>query len=62
MNDKIIEMLNSGKEDAVIIYYIHDNSNLSLNEAREKLSEAKKWGAWYTHTSNKEKTISQYEN
>lgn len=54
MNDKIIKMLNEGKEDAVIIYYIHDNSELSLTQAREKLAEAKKWGAWYAHKSNKE--------
>lgn len=57
MNDKIIEMLNSGKEDAVIVYYLHDNHNLSLSQAREKLAEAKKWGAWYAHKSNKEMFI-----
>ena len=61
MNDKIIEMLNKGIEDAVIIYYIFDHSEMSLVQAREKLAEAKKWGAWYAHKSNKERFIEQEE-
>lgn len=61
MNNKISDMVNEGREDAVIINYIADHSDMSLNQAREKLAEAKKLMAWYAHISNKEAFIQSYE-
>lgn len=55
MNDKIAEMINEGKEDAVIVYYIHDHSTLSLSEATAKLKEAKMWMAWHGTVTNRTK-------
>ena len=57
LNEAISNMVNEGLEDAVIIYYIFDHSNLSLEESRKKLDEAKIWMKWYAHTSNKERFI-----
>lgn len=57
MNDLIIDMLNEGKEETVIIYHLFDNYNLTLQQARFELDKAKKWGSWYAHKSNKEEFI-----
>lgn len=62
INEDISNMVNESKEDAVIIYYLHDHYNMTLSEARTKLKEAKMWMDWYAHKSNKERFIEQYAN
>lgn len=48
INNKISDMVNAGKEDAVIIYYLHDHHNFTLSEARTELAKAKAWMGWYS--------------
>jgi hypothetical protein len=54
INDKISSSVNAGKQDAVIIYDLHDNHNFSLEEARLELRKAKAWMGWYAHKDSKE--------
>jgi hypothetical protein len=54
INEVISDMVNAGKEDAVIIYHLHDHFNLTLVEARAKLAEAKLWMGWYARKDVKD--------
>lgn len=54
INEDISNMVNAGKEDAVIIYHLHDHFNLTLVEARTKLAEAKLWMGWYARKDVKD--------
>ena len=54
INEVISDMVNTKREDAVIIYHLHDHFNLTLAQARAKLAEAKLWMGWYARKDSKE--------
>lgn len=47
INDEISDLVNVGKEDAVIIYHLEGKHGFTIAEARKELSKAKAWMGWY---------------
>lgn len=47
INGEVSDLVNAGKEDAVIIYHLADAHGYTLPEARLELKKAKLWMGWY---------------
>lgn len=54
INNKISDLINAEKEDAVIIYFLYDNHNFTLSEAREELKKARELMGWYAFKDSKD--------